>query len=192
MTTRGFRMRTDRALAPGAVAALDPALAPALHPLLDSAQAEVLGLPDGASAAVLGAPGTGKTTTLVEAVAERVLGRGYGTGEVLALSASRTAATALRDRIALRLEVPTNGPLARTATSLAFQLVGSARAAPASSPRDSSPAASRTRSSPSCSTVTSRTPPAPSGRSRWSRRCECCAASAPSSASSWPGAPNAV
>lgn len=91
---------------------------------LDGAQAEVLALPDGASAAVLGAPGTGKTTTLVEAVAERVAGRGYATGEVLALSASRTAATALRDRIALRLGVPTNGPLARTATSLAFQLAG--------------------------------------------------------------------
>lgn len=91
---------------------------------LDGAQAEVIALPDGASAAVLGAPGTGKTTTLIEAVADRVLGRGYATGEVLALSASRTAATALRDRIALRLGVPTNGPLARTATSLAFQLVG--------------------------------------------------------------------
>lgn len=91
---------------------------------LDGAQAEVIGLADGASAAVLGAPGTGKTTTLVEAVADRVLERGYATGEVLALSASRTAATSLRDRIALRLGVPTNGPLARTATSLAFQLVG--------------------------------------------------------------------
>lgn len=93
-------------------------------PALDGAQAEVLTVADGASAAVLGAPGTGKTTTLVEAVAERVLGRGYETHEVLALSASRAAATALRDRIALRLDVPTNGPLARTATSLAFQLVG--------------------------------------------------------------------
>ncbi len=91
---------------------------------LDAAQSEVLGLPDGTSAAVLGAPGTGKTSTLVEAMAERVLDRGYGTDEVLALSASRTAATALRDRVALRLGVPTNGPLARTATSLAFQLVG--------------------------------------------------------------------
>src|SRR3954470_15955176 len=111
MTTRGFRMRAERAAVGGPVA-------------LDGAQAEVIGLADGASAAVLGAPGTGKTTTLVEAVADRVLERGYATGEVLALSASRTAATALRDRIALRLGVPTNGPLARTATSLAFQLVG--------------------------------------------------------------------
>lgn len=93
-------------------------------PELDAVQREVLLIADGASAAVLGAPGTGKTTTLVEAVAERVLGRGYATGEVLALSASRTAATALRDRIALRLGVPTLGPLARTVTSLAFQLTG--------------------------------------------------------------------
>ncbi|RDV46885.1 ATP-dependent helicase [Leifsonia sp. ku-ls] len=111
MTTRGFRMRQARAASAGV-------------PQLDGAQAEVLLLPDDASAAVLGAPGTGKTTTLVEALAERVARRGYATDEVLALSASRTAATALRDRIALRLGVPTNGPLARTATSLAFQLVG--------------------------------------------------------------------
>lgn len=111
MTTRGFRPRADRRRASG-----DPAL--------DETQAAVLRLADGASAAVLGAPGTGKTTTLVEALADRVLGRGYGTDEVLALSASRSSATALRDRIALRLGVPTNGPLARTATSLAFQLVG--------------------------------------------------------------------
>ncbi|WP_313544727.1 ATP-dependent helicase [Leifsonia aquatica] len=111
MTTRGFRPRADRRGASG-----DPAL--------DETQSAVLGLADGASAAVLGAPGTGKTTTLVEALADRVLVRGYGTDEVLALSASRSSATALRDRIALRLGVPTNGPLARTATSLAFQLVG--------------------------------------------------------------------
>ncbi|MGH1548257.1 ATP-dependent helicase [Leifsonia poae] len=111
MSTTGFRMRADRTAASTGL-------------VLDSAQTEVIGLPDGASAAVLGAPGTGKTTTLVETLAERVHGRGYGTDEVLALSASRTAATALRDRIALRLEVPTHGPLARTATSLAFQLVG--------------------------------------------------------------------
>ncbi|OJX74978.1 ATP-dependent DNA helicase [Leifsonia sp. 71-9] len=111
MTTRGFRPRADRRSGSG-----DPAL--------DETQEAVLRLADGASAAVLGAPGTGKTTVLVEALAERVLGRGYGTDEVLALSASRASATALRDRIALRLGVPTNGPLARTATSLAFQLVG--------------------------------------------------------------------
>lgn len=116
MTTRGFRTRAGHRSASAATGA-DPVA-------LDAAQAEVLALPDGDSAAVIGAPGTGKTTTLVEAVADRVLERGYATDQVLALSASRTAATALRDRIALRLGVPTHGPLARTATSLAFQLAG--------------------------------------------------------------------
>lgn len=111
MNTRGFRPRADRRGVNGDLT-------------LDETQEAVLLLADGASAAVLGAPGTGKTSTLVEAIAERVLGRGYATDEVLALSATRSSATALRDRIALRLGVPTNGPLARTATSLAFQLVG--------------------------------------------------------------------
>ncbi|MFF1634055.1 ATP-dependent helicase [Leifsonia sp. NPDC058248] len=123
MTIRGFRPR------PQAVSDREDLA-------LDDSQLDVLTLADGASAAVLGAPGTGKTTTLVEALAERVLVRGYATGEVLALTASRASATRLRDRIALRVGVPTNGPLARTATSLAFQLVGErARANAVEAPR---------------------------------------------------------
>ena len=95
---------------------------------LDDTQREVLGLADGVSAAVIGAPGTGKTTTLVELVADRVLGRGYSPSEVLVLVPTRAGATTLRDRLALRLAVPTNGPLARTANSLAFQIVRDAEA----------------------------------------------------------------
>lgn len=124
MTIRGFRPRPEAELAHG-----DRAIV-----TLDDTQSAVLTLQDGASASVIGAPGTGKTTTLVEALAERVLERGYGTGEVLALSASRSAATRLRDRIALRIGVPTNGPLARTATSLAFQLAGERARANAQEP----------------------------------------------------------
>ncbi|WP_241981864.1 ATP-dependent helicase [Cryobacterium ruanii] len=93
------------------------------HP--DAAQQAVLDLPDGVSVAVIGAPGSGKTTTLVELVADRVLNRGYSPGEVLVLVPTRAGATALRDRIALRLGVPTNGPLARSANSVAFQIVRS-------------------------------------------------------------------
>ncbi|MEO7016083.1 MAG: UvrD-helicase domain-containing protein, partial [Leifsonia sp.] len=104
--------------------------------VLGDAQKRVLAVADGESGAVLGAPGTGKTATLIEVLAERVLVRGYATDEVLALSASRSAATRLRDRIALRIGVPTNGPLARTATSLAFQIVGErARAVGTEPPR---------------------------------------------------------
>ncbi|TFD50566.1 ATP-dependent helicase [Cryobacterium frigoriphilum] len=91
--------------------------------LLDPAQLAVLNLADGESAAVIGAPGSGKTTTLVEFVADRVRGRGYSPSEVLVLVPTRTGATALRDRLALRLAIPTNGPMARSANSIAFQLV---------------------------------------------------------------------
>ncbi len=97
--------------------------------VLDETQRAALALPDGVSAAVIGAPGTGKTTTLVELVAERVLERGYSPSEVLVLVPTRAGATTLRDRLALRLAVPTNGPLARTANSVAFQIVRDAAAA---------------------------------------------------------------
>jgi superfamily I DNA/RNA helicase/RecB family exonuclease len=90
---------------------------------LDASQRAVLQLPVDRSAAVIGAPGSGKTATLVEFVADRVLGHGYSPSEVLVLVPTRTGATALRDRLALRLRVPTNGPLARTMNSVAFQIV---------------------------------------------------------------------
>lgn len=74
------------------------------------------------SAAVFGAPGSGKTSLAIELVARRIE-RGYGADEVLALAATRTTASRMRDRIAVRLGATTRGPLARTANSLAFQLV---------------------------------------------------------------------
>ncbi len=93
-------------------------------------------LPDGASAAVLGAPGTGKTTTLIEVLADRVLDRGWGADAVLALTPSRASATRLRDAIALRLGVPTTGAMARSVNSFAFEIVGeAARAAGTRPPR---------------------------------------------------------
>lgn len=92
---------------------------------LDPSQRAVLALPDAASAAVLGAPGTGKTTTLVELVAERVE-RGWAPEQLLVLAPSRASAARLRDRLARRIGVPTDGPLARTVASLAYELVRSA------------------------------------------------------------------
>lgn len=103
---------------------------------LDPSQAAVVGLPDGRCAAVLGAPGTGKTTTLIEVIADRVLNRGWPPSEVLALTASRVTSARLRDQIALRLGIPTPGPLARTVNSLAFEIVrDAARAAGVNPPR---------------------------------------------------------
>lgn len=90
---------------------------------IDDDQRAVLRIPDGESAAVIGAPGTGKTTTLIELVADRVLQRGYSPSDVLVIAPTRAGATSLRDRIAIRLGVPTSGPLARTANSIAFQIV---------------------------------------------------------------------
>jgi superfamily I DNA/RNA helicase/RecB family exonuclease len=111
-----------------AAAAARPARPAGTVPL-DASQRAVLDLPIDRSAAVIGAPGSGKTTTLVEFVADRVLGHGYSPSEVLVLVPTRTGATTLRDRLALRLRVPTNGPLARTMNSVAFQIVRDAEVA---------------------------------------------------------------
>jgi superfamily I DNA/RNA helicase len=111
-----------------------PASAPGPAVELDESQSAVVALADDASAAVLGAPGTGKTTTLVEVVADRVLNRGWSPDEVLVLSSSRIAATRLRDRLALRLGRPSTGPLARTVSSFAFELAGAAARADGAEP----------------------------------------------------------
>jgi len=102
----------------------------------DASQRAVLDLPDECSAAIIGAPGSGKTATLIELVAHRVEQRGFAPEELLVLTSSRTTATRLRDILALRLAVPTNGPIARTVNSLAFEIVGNAaRAAGVEAPR---------------------------------------------------------
>ena len=93
----------------------------------DPAQGAVLALPSDACAAVIGAPGSGKTSVLTRLVAERfaqphgITPEGYGT--VVALTSSRPAATALRDRLAAAVGRVTPGPLARTVNSLAFEVV---------------------------------------------------------------------
>lgn len=89
-----------------------------------------LGIAEGEHAAVFGAPGSGKTTLAVELVADRVERFGYTPEEVLVVSATRASATALRDALAVRLGITTRGPLARTANSIAFQLVRAYTGAP--------------------------------------------------------------
>jgi superfamily I DNA/RNA helicase/RecB family exonuclease len=71
-------------------------------PVLDADQQAVVDHPGG-PLLVLAGPGTGKTTTLVEAVVDRVTNRGLRPDEVLVLTFGRKAATELRDRISARL-----------------------------------------------------------------------------------------
>lgn len=70
---------------------------------------------------VLAGPGTGKTTTLVEAVARRVE-RGTDPERILVLTFSRKAAMELRDRMAVRLAA---APQATTFHSFCYALLRS-------------------------------------------------------------------
>ncbi|MBX6723272.1 MAG: UvrD-helicase domain-containing protein, partial [Dactylosporangium sp.] len=72
---------------------------------------------------VLAGPGTGKTTTLVEAVVDRIENRGVDPERVLVLTFSRKAAQELRERIAGRLRRTTRTPLALTFHSYAYALL---------------------------------------------------------------------
>jgi superfamily I DNA/RNA helicase/RecB family exonuclease len=68
---------------------------------------------------VLAGPGTGKTTTIVEAVVSRI-DRGLDPEQVLVLTFARKAAAELRERITARLARATKEPLARTFHSYAY------------------------------------------------------------------------
>src|SRR5215469_2111140 len=94
----------------------------ATPPLLDAAQQRVVDH-RGGPLLVLAGPGTGKTTTIVEAVAERIEHRGIDPGRILVLTFSRKAAGELRERITARLHRTTREPLALTFHSYAYALV---------------------------------------------------------------------
>ncbi|MFI9719146.1 ATP-dependent helicase [Streptomyces sp. NPDC052396] len=89
-------------------------------PELDAAQRAVVEHRQG-PLLVLAGPGTGKTTTLVEAVVDRVR-RGTDPERVLVLTFSRKAAVELRDRMAARLG-GAQGPQATTFHSYCYGLV---------------------------------------------------------------------
>ncbi len=93
----------------------------AAAPRLDEAQQRVV-QHAGGPLLVLAGPGTGKTTTIVAAVADRVERRGIDPQRVLVLTFSRKAAAELRERIAARLRRTTREPLAMTFHSYAYAL----------------------------------------------------------------------
>jgi superfamily I DNA/RNA helicase len=89
----------------------------------DAVQRAVVEAAVTASGVIIGAPGTGKTRTLTDRVVHLLDVVGAAPEEVLVLTPSRQAATALRDRIGVRIGQATPGPLARSLGSFAFQLV---------------------------------------------------------------------
>ncbi|UBH06580.1 DNA helicase [Leucobacter sp. Psy1] len=89
----------------------------------DETQRSVLALDASRHASVLGAPGTGKTTTLIESFARRADAEGWQEGDLLVLAPSRASATRLRDRVHQRLGRASGGTLVRTPASLAFALL---------------------------------------------------------------------
>ncbi|MFG3347984.1 ATP-dependent helicase [Streptomyces sp. NPDC048018] len=90
-----------RTRGPGAYRLVRAVPAPVRPPVLDAAQRAVVEHADG-PLLVLAGPGTGKTTTLVEAVAAR-MEQGADPERLLVLTFSRKAAVELRDRMAARL-----------------------------------------------------------------------------------------
>nr|WP_255952292.1 ATP-dependent DNA helicase [Streptomyces sp. ODS25] len=89
-------------------------------PRLDAAQRAVVDHAGG-PLLVLAGPGTGKTTTLVEAVAARIA-QGTAPERILVLTFSRRAAVDLRDRMALRTGAA-RAPRATTFHSFCYALV---------------------------------------------------------------------
>ncbi|NJC69556.1 ATP-dependent helicase [Planosporangium thailandense] len=100
-------------------------------PLADPGQRQVITHVDG-PLLVIGGPGTGKTSTLVEAVVARVA-EGVAPERVLALSHSRRSALHLRDRVEARLGAVVGRrslaePMVRTFPGYAFGLLQRAAA----------------------------------------------------------------
>ncbi|MCD6638291.1 MAG: ATP-dependent helicase [Nocardioides sp.] len=91
-------------------------------PVLDEHQQRVVDHAGG-PLLVLAGPGTGKTTTLVEAIVDRIEHRGADPASVLALTFSRKAAEQLRDRITARLERTTSAAMCSTFHSFAYSLI---------------------------------------------------------------------
>ncbi|WP_369193821.1 ATP-dependent helicase [Streptomyces djakartensis] len=89
-------------------------------PVMDATQRSVVDHAAG-PLLVLAGPGTGKTTTLVESVTERIA-RGADPERILVLTFSRRAAVELRDRMALRTGAA-RAPRATTFHSFCYALV---------------------------------------------------------------------
>lgn len=97
-------------------------------PLLSSDQQEVVDLAPGSGPVLVwGAPGTGKSTVLIEAAVGRIENHGIDPAGVLLLAPSRLSAARLRDAFSARLSRSLSISPARTWSSYAFDLLRRAK-----------------------------------------------------------------
>ncbi|MCQ1949436.1 ATP-dependent helicase [Arthrobacter sp. zg-Y859] len=105
-----------------------PAASALSAPRLSADQQAVVDLPTGSGPVlVLGAPGTGKSTVLVEAAVARIERDGLDPSHLLMLAPSRLAAAGLRDALSARLQGTLSTAPARTWASYAFDLIRRAK-----------------------------------------------------------------
>lgn len=90
--------------------------------VLSPSQMKVRDLPLDKNALVYGVPASGKTVALKALVLNR-LRSGFKPEELLVLAATRESATKLRDELALEFQSATPGPMARTLSSFAFNIL---------------------------------------------------------------------
>ena len=93
----------------------------AAPPVLDEQQQQVVDH-EGGPLLVLAGPGTGKTTTLVEAIVRRI-DEGTHPDRILALTFSRKAAEQLRDRVTARVGRTMSASIGSTFHSFAYGLI---------------------------------------------------------------------
>nr|WP_269330101.1 ATP-dependent DNA helicase [Kineosporia babensis] len=112
-----------------AVRLVGPSEGPAELLVPDQAQAQLVARRQGSGPVVVfGAPGTGKTAMLIEAVAARVERDGLWPGSVLAIAPTRLASARLRERLSARIGGTVQEPISRTPHSYAFGLLHRAMA----------------------------------------------------------------
>jgi superfamily I DNA/RNA helicase len=98
-------------------------------PALSADQRDAVDVPHGSGPVlVAGAPGTGKSTVLIEAAVRRALQDGVDPERILILAPGRLAADSLRDRFTARLDRSLSTTPARTWAAYAFDLIRRAKA----------------------------------------------------------------
>ncbi|MHA7288306.1 ATP-dependent helicase [Arthrobacter sp. MDT3-24] len=98
-------------------------------PALSADQRGAVDVPHGSGPVLVpGAPGTGKSTVLIEAAVRRALQDGVDPERILILAPGRLAADSLRDRFTARLDRSLSTTPARTWAAYAFDLIRRAKA----------------------------------------------------------------